>query len=1010
MKTFKTFSIALLLWIMASVAIQAQTTTTDVPKTITYQGAINTQDGTPIADGQYNITVSLYADANGTSKVWSGSYTTTVTKGIFNLMLGSGSSPFTSTSMFNQPLWVGVKVGDGDEMRPLTQLSSAPSALGIPDSSVTASKMGTNYVAGITVNGTPITGVGSTVNLVGAGSTSLLYDQQTNSIIVNAAGVSNTGDTMNSNGSFKGNGGGTEATGSAVQEGVGAGPGFGGTVGYIPIWQTIGGAPPIPSTIANSSVSDNGVTVTVNNAPGAAVSEATISEVDGTVNSINGEYQIAGLPMLTIKPLVGIDNTFVGIRANVPIIGGGNYNTATGFKALSSNTSGYDNDAYGYLALSNNTTIGANVGITNDAFGTLALTANTTGESNDAFGYEALASTTTPNNNSGFGFKAGLSNVLGANNTFIGYNTAATNINGSNLTMLGFQADVAVDHLSNATAIGNGAIVGSSNAIQLGNTAVTAVTTAGTLTTGMTAAGTAGSLIFNDGTASGFTSSFTIGTQAANIAYVLPPAQGLANTFLRNDGLGNLAWVAVPGGVSAVTASAPLASSGGATPNISLTGIVGTANGGTGLNTSAASNGQLLIGNGSGLSLATLTAGTNITITNSAGGIKIDASGSLGVTNVTASSPLASSGGATPNISLTGIVGVANGGTGDNTLTAHGILIGEGTSAVVVSSAMTAGQLLVGQGATDPLPETIGQDVTLAASGNATVVGIQTIPVSATAPTLNQVLQYNGSSWVPTSFSPGGVTAVTASVPLASTGGATPNISVTPGANNTFLTTNNIGVVGFNALSVDGVTLKGDGSSSALAINLDNANIWTNIETFAPRAAHNVASLVVNQTAAVGPVSDVLTVEDKTATNNFLRVQNNGDVEISANGNVLPANVHIHAGGVSVVPVALGVGVIATASVLQDNDIAGIADFGMGGAPGVPGNQMGICVNNNYPVGSTVAIVISGTDVASANLNPYAIYTVGGCAGGGDQITIGTGNPPAPHQTYTFAYHVMYLK
>ena len=41
------------------------------------------------------------------------------------------------------------------------------------------------------------------------------------------------------------------------------------------------------------------------------------------------------------------------------------------------------------------------------------------------------------------------------------------------------------------------------------------------------------------------------------------------------------------GGVTSVTASAPLASSGGTTPNISLTGTVAAANGGTGLNTSA---------------------------------------------------------------------------------------------------------------------------------------------------------------------------------------------------------------------------------------------------------------------------------------------------------------------------------------------------------------------------------------------------------------------------------------
>jgi hypothetical protein len=81
-------------------------------------------------------------------------------------------------------------------------------------------------------------------------------------------------------------------------------------------------------------------------------------------------------------------------------------------------------------------------------------------------------------------------------------------------------------------------------------------------------------------------------------------------------------------------------------------------------------NGELLIGNGEDMTMATLTAGAGASITNAAGAITISATGSGGtVTGVTASSPLASSGGATPNISLTGTVGVANGGTG---LTAPG--------------------------------------------------------------------------------------------------------------------------------------------------------------------------------------------------------------------------------------------------------------------------------------------------------------------------------------------------
>jgi trimeric autotransporter adhesin len=59
-----------------------------------------------------------------------------------------------------------------------------------------------------------------------------------------------------------------------------------------------------------------------------------------------------------------------------------------------------------------------------------------------------------------------------------------------------------------------------------------------------------------------------------------------------------------------------------------LTSALPAAQGGTGLNGSAAANGSLPIGNGAGFSLATLTAGSNVTITNAAGSITIAAAGS----------------------------------------------------------------------------------------------------------------------------------------------------------------------------------------------------------------------------------------------------------------------------------------------------------------------------------------------------------------------------------------------
>jgi hypothetical protein len=80
---------------------------------------------------------------------------------------------------------------------------------------------------------------------------------------------------------------------------------------------------------------------------------------------------------------------------------------------------------------------------------------------------------------------------------------------------------------------------------------------------------------------------------------------------------------------------------------------IGTAYGGTGISGGFA-NGELLIGKTDGtLAKATLTASTGVTITNADGSITISATGSGGtVTGVTATSPLASTGGNTPDISI----------------------------------------------------------------------------------------------------------------------------------------------------------------------------------------------------------------------------------------------------------------------------------------------------------------------------------------------------------------------
>lgn len=112
-------------------------------------------------------------------------------------------------------------------------------------------------------------------------------------------------------------------------------------------------------------------------------------------------------------------------------------------------------------------------------------------------------------------------------------------------------------------------------------------------------------------------------------------------------------------------------------------------------------NGELLVGDGSDFNLTTLTAGANVAITNTAGGISIASSNPGGtVTDVTATAPLASSGGTAPDISLTGTIDIANGGTGLTTLTANNVILGNGTSAPQFVAPGTSGNILTSNGTT----------------------------------------------------------------------------------------------------------------------------------------------------------------------------------------------------------------------------------------------------------------------------------------------------------------------
>lgn len=142
----------------------------------------------------------------------------------------------------------------------------------------------------------------------------------------------------------------------------------------------------------------------------------------------------------------------------------------------------------------------------------------------------------------------------------------------------------------------------------------------------------------------------------------------------------------------------------------SITGVLGVANGGTGQ--SSYVDGELLIGNTTGntLTKATLTAGTNVSIQNGNGSITISATDTnttytagdgLDLTGTEFSADLKAQGGIEisggelalnlGHTSISGTLGVTDGGTGQSSYADGEILIGNGSTGELTKTTLTAG-------------------------------------------------------------------------------------------------------------------------------------------------------------------------------------------------------------------------------------------------------------------------------------------------------------------------------
>lgn len=316
-------------------------------------------------------------------------------------------------------------------------------------------------------------------------------------------------------------------------------------------------------------------------------------------------------------------------------------------------------------------------------------------------------------------------------------------------------------------------------------------------------------------------------TRINNIATSFPAAQGAANTYLRNDGAGNLSWSTVAGGTDVTTQNGVLTGNGS---TISGVASLPVNLGGTG----ATSLSGLVVGNGTS-ALTAITTGTNGQVLTVNAGVPSwqnpTTSGAAGgdltgtypnptiATGAVTSTKIATGAVGTTNIAATAvddskIANVAPGKILQASATSGQVLKWNGSTWAPAPDAvggggaptLNPGQIIVGDGSTNS-GATMSLDASLnSTNGNVTVQGLQGRPISTAVPASNSVYQFNGTQWIPVVLSGGGtVSSIATGTGL--TGGpitGTGTISIAPGGvTSTELATGAVGNTNIAASAVN---------------------------------------------------------------------------------------------------------------------------------------------------------------------------------------------------------------
>jgi hypothetical protein len=501
---------------MAVVGAPGAPATETVPRLVQFNGTLKDGAMRPVS-GVASVTFAIYAEQDGGTTLWSETQNVLAdADGHYGVLLGSATANGVPAELFGtgQSRWLGVTIARQAEMARVL-MASVPYALkaadadtlgGLPASayvttqSLAAAPANTGTVSGgnTTVIATPqaastlapsgipqATPTGSgTTDFIPIWTSSAVLG---NSTIFQSAGLVGIGTTtpaetldVNGNSIFRGSfqlPPGHPATASSGYEShsfqfqassYNSATKASDTEAFGFRAEPLGNNTSSPSAKLDLFYGPGGGTLTdtglsfsksgiITFAPGQTFNgtSETVNEVNlpNTTGATTGVLALGGNAF--VNDFGDPSNTFVGAQAGGAFksTSANGANSAVGEHALYANTSGTENTAMGGESLPANTT-----GSQNSALGLQALFLNTTGSGNTAAGLGALQSNTTGTFNVGMGFESGDGNSTGSYNSYLGY-----------------QAGPIGDGLTNATAIGAYAIVGSSNSMVLGGTGTNAV-------------------------------------------------------------------------------------------------------------------------------------------------------------------------------------------------------------------------------------------------------------------------------------------------------------------------------------------------------------------------------------------------------------------------------------------------------------------------------------------------------------------------------------------------------